>query len=205
MASEMDWWAVPLVAFVAFTLYGIEGIAQTYEDPFGLDKIDINMDDIVEDTRREVEVMLHAWQTQGSRGGLFRPTASDGMSSETSSEYYNGETSNVDQLRVVVSDLNQEIQKDAAERERQRLTKISFGTSPRPIRRGASEYYSSEEAPLLATNDLRNESTAVSPGTVLGKDYLTIERGTSQLRPDAGTSGAPRISWSDGVPLKSPV
>ena len=44
MASEMDWWAVPLVAFVAFTLYGIEGIAQTYEDPFGVAKIDINMD-----------------------------------------------------------------------------------------------------------------------------------------------------------------
>ncbi|PVH79190.1 UPF0187-domain-containing protein [Cadophora sp. DSE1049] len=65
MASEMDWWAVPLVAFVAFTLYGIEGIAQTYEDPFGIEKIDINMDDIVEDARKEVEVMLTAWQTQG--------------------------------------------------------------------------------------------------------------------------------------------
>ncbi|KAK0128407.1 hypothetical protein ONS95_000380 [Cadophora gregata] len=85
MASEMDWWAVPLVAFVAFTLYGIEGIAQTYEDPFGIEKIDINMDDIVEDARKEVEVMLTAWQTQGPsstststnttnyNGSIFRP------------------------------------------------------------------------------------------------------------------------------------
>ncbi|CAG8950220.1 hypothetical protein HYFRA_00008458 [Hymenoscyphus fraxineus] len=73
MAAEMDWWAVPLVAFVAFTLYGIEGIAATYEDPFGVAKIDINMDDIVEDARREVEVLLTAWQTQGTNGGIFRP------------------------------------------------------------------------------------------------------------------------------------
>ncbi|EHL00484.1 putative UPF0187 protein [Glarea lozoyensis 74030] len=69
MCSEMDWWAVPLTAFVAFTLYGIEGIAATYEDPFGVEKIDINMDDIVDDARREVEVLLTAWQTQGSSSG----------------------------------------------------------------------------------------------------------------------------------------
>ncbi|CZT13436.1 uncharacterized protein RCO7_00644 [Rhynchosporium graminicola] len=80
MASEMDWWAVPLVAFVAFTLYGIEGIAQTYEDPFGVEKIDINMDDIVEDARKEVEVMLTAWQTQG-------PTTTSSFTSQTPNSY----------------------------------------------------------------------------------------------------------------------
>ncbi len=64
MASEMGWWAVPIVAFVSFTLYGIEGIAQAFEDPFGKTKIDLKMDDIFEDTRREVEVMLEVWQTQ---------------------------------------------------------------------------------------------------------------------------------------------
>ena len=94
MASEMDWWAVPLVAFVAFTLYGIEGIAQTYEDPFGSHKIDINMDDIVEDARREVEVMLTAWQTQGPTDkGIFRPrvgnpSALNSPRSEIAAEYY---------------------------------------------------------------------------------------------------------------------
>jgi hypothetical protein len=85
----MDWWAVPLTAFVAFTLYGIEGIAATYEDPFGVEKIDINMDDIVDDARREVEVLLTAWQTQGSSsGGIFRPRVGDVSKSDNSSEYY---------------------------------------------------------------------------------------------------------------------
>lgn len=94
MASEMDWWAVPLVAFVSFTLYGIEGIAQTYEDPFGVAKIDINMDDIVEDARREVEVMLTAWQTQGpGNAGIFRPRVmgNDTPKSDASSDFFNGD------------------------------------------------------------------------------------------------------------------
>lgn len=64
MAGEMGWWAVPIVSFVAFTLYGIEGIAKALEDPFGRTKIDLKMDDIFEDTRREVEVLLEVWQTQ---------------------------------------------------------------------------------------------------------------------------------------------
>lgn len=77
MAAEIGWWTVPLVAFVAFALYGIEGIAQWHEDPFGRDKIDINMDDIVDDARREIEVMLEAWKTQGLNGkGLFTPNLS---------------------------------------------------------------------------------------------------------------------------------
>lgn len=87
MASDMSWWAVPLTAFVAFTLYGIEGIAQTYADPFGVAKIDINMDDIVEDARREVEVMLAAWQTQGPGwGGIFQVRDQYGDESRQSRE-----------------------------------------------------------------------------------------------------------------------
>lgn len=77
MAAEIGWWTVPLVAFVAFALYGIEGIARWHEDPFGTDKIDINMDDLVEDARREIEVMLEAWKTQGLSGnGIFTPKLS---------------------------------------------------------------------------------------------------------------------------------
>jgi putative membrane protein len=136
MASEMDWWAVPLVAFVAFTLYGIEGIAQTYEDPFGVAKIDINLDDIVEDARREVEVMLYAWQIQGGRGGIFRPHApgDDAPTSDASSDYFSHgaaasstttPTNTAAQrqeslLRVVVNDLNQEIQRETSRRRRER-------------------------------------------------------------------------------------
>lgn len=106
MCSEMDWWAVPLVAFVAFTLYGIEGIAATYEDPFGIAKIDINMDDIVEDARREVEVLLTAWQTQGtSNGGIFRPRMGEVPRSEGSSEFeaYSDLIDERDRIRFVVN------------------------------------------------------------------------------------------------------
>lgn len=50
------------------------------------------MDDIVEDARREVEVLLTAWQTQGtSNRGIFRPRVGGGETpkSDASSEYYN--------------------------------------------------------------------------------------------------------------------
>ncbi len=63
--------------------------------PFGVAKIDINMDDIVEDARREVEVMLTAWQTQGQgNGGIFRPRVGgtlDTPRSDDSGEFYTGE------------------------------------------------------------------------------------------------------------------
>lgn len=90
MAAEIGIWAVPLTAFVSFTLYGIEGIAQSYEDPFGrVLKTDINVDDIVEDARQEVEVLLFAWQTQGKSGddGLFRGRS---MKSRVGSEVASG-------------------------------------------------------------------------------------------------------------------
>lgn len=47
------------------------------------------MDDIVEDARREVEVLLTAWQTQGpSNRGIFRPRVGEIPKSDASSEYY---------------------------------------------------------------------------------------------------------------------
>ncbi|KAF2197130.1 hypothetical protein GQ43DRAFT_425186 [Delitschia confertaspora ATCC 74209] len=76
--DDFGWWAVPIVGLVAFTLYGIEGIGVQLEDPFGYDKNDIKMDGIVEDTRREVMVMVEEWKlavegggTQPGRGGMF--------------------------------------------------------------------------------------------------------------------------------------
>ena len=61
--DDFGWWAVPIVAIVAFTLYGIEGIGVQLEDPFGYDKNDIKMDGIVEDTRQEIMVLLDEWRT----------------------------------------------------------------------------------------------------------------------------------------------
>lgn len=66
MVADMGWWAVLIVSMVTFTLYGIEGIGQQLEDPFGYDKNDIKMDSIVEDLRVEVMVMLDQWRIEGS-------------------------------------------------------------------------------------------------------------------------------------------
>lgn len=97
------------------------------EDPFGVDKIDINMDDIVEDTRREVEVLLTAWQTAGQgSGGIFLPKShGQGLESSASSIHGDGDesewramgnsvntavanTRNGSQIRFVISDLSEE-------------------------------------------------------------------------------------------------
>ncbi|KAF2188970.1 UPF0187-domain-containing protein [Zopfia rhizophila CBS 207.26] len=75
--DDFGWWAVPIVAIVAFTLYGIEGIGVQLEDPFGYDKNDIKMDGIVEDTRQEVMVLLEEWRlaadghSEDALGGMF--------------------------------------------------------------------------------------------------------------------------------------
>ena len=79
IVDDYVWWSIPIVAIVAFTLYGIEGIGQQLEDPFGYDKNDIKMDGIIEDTRREVLTLLGEWQkAQGDAedegahlGGMF--------------------------------------------------------------------------------------------------------------------------------------
>jgi putative membrane protein len=66
LVGEMGWWTVLIVSLITFTLYGIEGIGQQLEDPFGYDKNDIKMDAIVEDVRVEVMVMLDQWRMHGT-------------------------------------------------------------------------------------------------------------------------------------------
>ena len=46
-------------------LYGIEGIGEEIEDPFGSDKNDIKIDAIIEDLRQEVSVLLDSWRRGG--------------------------------------------------------------------------------------------------------------------------------------------
>lgn len=68
----MNWWAVPIVVLVMFTLYGIDGIGSQLEDPFGYDRNDIRMDAIVEDIRSEIMVLLDEWKRVGdSEGEMF--------------------------------------------------------------------------------------------------------------------------------------
>ncbi|KAF2633070.1 UPF0187-domain-containing protein [Macroventuria anomochaeta] len=74
MVSSYGWYSIPIVAIVAFTLYGIEGIGVQLEDPFGYDRNDIKMDGIVEDARAEVGVLLEEWVNKGEGrgyGGMF--------------------------------------------------------------------------------------------------------------------------------------
>jgi putative membrane protein len=60
--ESLQWWTVVIVSLITFTMYGIEAIACQLEEPFGWDKADIKMDDIVEDLRIEVGVLLKEWQ-----------------------------------------------------------------------------------------------------------------------------------------------
>ena len=69
MVDEMGWWAVFIVSLVMFTLYGIDGIGNQLEDPFGFDRNDIKMDAIVEDIREEILVLLEEWRRVGDTGG----------------------------------------------------------------------------------------------------------------------------------------
>jgi putative membrane protein len=65
----MGWAGIPVMALVAFTLYGIDALAQQIQDPFGYDKNDIKMDDILQDAQLEIEILLEEWMK--GRFGLF--------------------------------------------------------------------------------------------------------------------------------------
>lgn len=68
LVDKMDYWAIPVVSLVMFTLYGIDGIASQLEDPFGYDRNDIKMDFIVEDIRSEISVLLEEWKRASQQG-----------------------------------------------------------------------------------------------------------------------------------------
>ena len=81
------------------------------------------MDDIVEDTRREVEVLLTAWETQGPKNeGIFRPHVGESTTmspkSDASSDFEintmgsSEETGTRNRVRFVISDLSGERYKD---------------------------------------------------------------------------------------------
>lgn len=80
LVREMGWWSILMVAFIAFTLYGIEAIGAQLEDPFGYDRADIKVDAIVEDLRVETTVLLENWR----RGGdMFQSPFDDDRRADT--------------------------------------------------------------------------------------------------------------------------
>ena len=68
VAQGMGWLAIPVTGFLAFTLYGIEGIGEQLEEPFGKERNDIKMDGVVEDIREEVGGMMGLWREESRRG-----------------------------------------------------------------------------------------------------------------------------------------
>ena len=173
--------------------YGIEGIAHSYEDPFGVAKIDINIDDIVEDARREVEVLLKCWQAQGNSGGIFRNHIGEeeAMVSEASSEHYSddpgcrdGGTDNQNNVRFVISDLSQPSAGGGVGRASM-LSVVSPGNVKSST---SSDNYLAAEEGNAGGFDRRRES-ALSPGNsplrnFMGGEYDSTDdvRGRSHLQ-----------------------
>ncbi|KAG0266824.1 hypothetical protein DFQ27_009397 [Actinomortierella ambigua] len=50
---------IPLMALVAFTLFGIEGIGREIENPFGKDANDLHMDEFCQDLKRELSYIVN--------------------------------------------------------------------------------------------------------------------------------------------------
>ena len=65
----MGWWSVPIVVMIMFTVYGIDGIGNMLEDPFGCDRNGIGMGPIVEDIRSEIMALLDEWKRVNRHGG----------------------------------------------------------------------------------------------------------------------------------------
>jgi len=58
LVSDLGWAMIPVVTIVAFTLMGIEGIADEIEQPFGTDGSDLPLDTYCYDLKEEIEYMI---------------------------------------------------------------------------------------------------------------------------------------------------
>lgn len=58
LVNDLGWSTIPIVTVVAFTLMGIEGIADEIEMPFGYDPHDLPLDTYCDDLREEIEFMI---------------------------------------------------------------------------------------------------------------------------------------------------
>ncbi|KAF8465244.1 Bestrophin/UPF0187 [Kalaharituber pfeilii] len=65
LVDDLGWLSIPIICLICFTLYGIEGIGEALEDPFGKDKNDIKMEAIISDCQQEVLVLLESWRRNG--------------------------------------------------------------------------------------------------------------------------------------------
>lgn len=65
LVHELGWSMIPIVTVVAFTLMGIEGIADEIEMPFGYDKNDLPLDTYCDDLKEEIEYIIRRLPESG--------------------------------------------------------------------------------------------------------------------------------------------
>ncbi|KDQ33548.1 hypothetical protein PLEOSDRAFT_1110627 [Pleurotus ostreatus PC15] len=58
LVNDLGWITIPAVTLVAFTLMGIEGIADEIEMPFGHDKSDLPLDTYCQDLKEEINYII---------------------------------------------------------------------------------------------------------------------------------------------------
>ncbi|KAI0807006.1 Bestrophin, RFP-TM, chloride channel-domain-containing protein [Fomes fomentarius] len=71
LVKDLGWGMVPVVTVVAFTLMGIEGIADEIEMPFGTDVSDLPLERYCEDLKEEVEFMVEKLPEGGEGMGGY--------------------------------------------------------------------------------------------------------------------------------------
>ncbi|TDL27602.1 UPF0187-domain-containing protein [Rickenella mellea] len=58
LVRDLNWWTIPIVTVVAFTLMGIEGIANEIEMPFGTDTSDLPLDRYCAELKNEADYTI---------------------------------------------------------------------------------------------------------------------------------------------------
>jgi len=69
LVKDLHWWMIPIVTVVAFTLMGIEGIANEIEMPFGTDSTDLPLDTFCDDLKEEIDFVIERLPEGGQ--GVF--------------------------------------------------------------------------------------------------------------------------------------
>ncbi|KDQ06729.1 hypothetical protein BOTBODRAFT_181318 [Botryobasidium botryosum FD-172 SS1] len=71
LVSDLGWRMIPIVTVVAFTLMGIEGIADEIEMPFGTDRSDLPLDKYCQELRDEILYMIERLTEVSDEVDLF--------------------------------------------------------------------------------------------------------------------------------------
>ncbi|MBW4634957.1 MAG: hypothetical protein KME30_24550 [Iphinoe sp. HA4291-MV1] len=59
LVKNLQWWTIPIVALISFTLLGIEEIGNQLEDPFGFDLYDLPLDEICHTLVKNMEDLMN--------------------------------------------------------------------------------------------------------------------------------------------------